>query len=102
MIIKGTKIQRLEGSARRPFPKPLLPENAEAIAPANAKMITPVRAAWEKNVVQSPHPQITSAKSGSVPPIPNARFLMVRQRNSMEHGAWSGAQKGDMRIAKRG
>src|SRR2546423_5270899 len=47
------------------------------MVPANAKMITPVRDGWEKNVVQSPEPQITSARSGSVPPIPNARFLMV-------------------------
>ena len=64
-------------------------------------MITPVRAGLEKNVVQSPHPQMTSARSGSVPAIPNARFLMVRQGNSMEHGAWSGEQKEEMRIAIR-
>jgi hypothetical protein len=40
-------------------------------------MITPVRAGLEKNVVQSPQPQMTSARNGSVPPIPKARFLMV-------------------------
>jgi hypothetical protein len=40
-------------------------------------MITPVRAGLEKKVVQSPQPQIVSARSGSVPPIPKARFLIA-------------------------
>jgi hypothetical protein len=31
----------------------------------------------EKKVVQLPQPQMTSARNGSVPPIPKARFLMV-------------------------
>jgi hypothetical protein len=44
---------------------------------------------------------MTSARRGSVPAIPNARFFMVRQGNSMERGASSGEQKEEMRIGIR-
>ena len=47
----------------------------EAIASANMRMMRPTRAGLEKKVVQSPQPQMTSVRNGSVPPIPKARFL---------------------------
>src|SRR5437588_11509625 len=41
-------------------------------------MITPVLAGLEKNVLQSPHPQTTTARMGSVAPIPKSRFFKMR------------------------
>jgi len=87
MIIKGMKIQRLETSSRWPIPKLLLPENPKAIAPASQRMMRPARAGWQKKVVQSPQPQMTSARNGSVPPRPKARFLITLFRSRKEEGA---------------
>ena len=68
-------------------------EKGEAIAPANMRMMRPTRAGLEKKVVQSPQPQMTSVRNGSVPSIPKARFLKSEATEQLISDAESVSQR---------
>ena len=92
MTINGMKIQRLDGSSRD-CETAASGKGVSDCADQRENDEAGTCPMDEEGCAKSPQPQMTSARNGSVPPIPKAMFLMVGFKIKNQEGRFRGVER---------